>query len=146
MIIIIIIIIIINYKGTQKATSLNKKCQEFCTLLPKECLSRDLVPLWPFPQPHPGQSCLVGITNDSVGLQHCFFLGEGEQFVVAITYKSFILKLDIFVHDCRISIFGQHLLKGEKDSRKFVQDVFKLSNCFHIISYFCSVGNKNSTG
>ena len=48
------------------------------------------------------------------------FWGEGEQFVVAITYKSFFLTLEIFVHDCRISIFRQHLWKVEKDSRKFV--------------------------
>ena len=62
---------------------------------------------WPPSSPHPGRYCFVGVGNDPAGLQHFFFGGEvggGEEgeyfFVVAIAFKSFILK-----HDTATSIF-----------------------------------------
>lgn len=43
---------------------------------PQSAYPVDLVPQWPLPLPHPGQSCLVGIRNDPAELQHCFCGGK----------------------------------------------------------------------
>ena len=76
-------------------TILEKSDEIFALSYPQNAYPVDLVPLWPLPSPHPGQSCLVGIRNDAVGLQHCFFFFrlEGGVFVVASSFKSSILKL-----------------------------------------------------
>ena len=82
----------------------------------------DLVPLWPLLTPHPGQSCLVGTRNDPAGLQHCFLGEEGEVFVVASAFKSFILNVDI-VTSIFLNIFVQ-------DCRRIKADCFLLSGIF----------------
>ena len=49
---------------------------------------------------------LVGIRNDTAGLQQCFFGGEMVVFVVASAFKSVTLKLDV-VKSIFLNIFVQ---------------------------------------
>ena len=89
-----------------KDAILDKKCCQFCTLLPSERLSR----YGPSPCHHPGQSCLVGFRNDPDLLQRCGFFfkcgggggggGQGGVFVVVSAFKSFILNLDKVMSIC----------------------------------------------
>ena len=59
--------------------SWTKSVENFALPYPQNACPADMVPLWPFPSPHPDQSCFVGIRNDPAGFQH--FWREKEEYL-----------------------------------------------------------------
>ena len=88
-------------KGTKWQQSWTESDENFALSYPQNAHPADLVPLWPLPSSHPGQSCLVGIRNWT-----SFFWVEEGVFVVASAFKGFILKLDM-VTSIFLNIFSK---------------------------------------
>ena len=89
--------VLLHYWNVLYLQSWTKSASNFSVSYPQNAFPTDLVPLWPFPLPYPGQSCSVKDRNDPARLQHICF-GEEWGIINFVNscqrLKSFILKLD----------------------------------------------------